>query len=178
MSPVIDNISNDQTYSRGDNATLICSALGGPNLFFRWQANSSYLDGENSSTLLLSNVDASDGGEYTCVVFGSGSNVSESVSVLISPYFLVEPQDIIGSNGSSVELLCAAEAFPSPSYQWVKQDESIRESLTMSSSGNLIFNPLLFGDEGRYFCNVSSHESFLQSDVVTAFGKVYIVTFY
>ncbi len=122
-------------------------------------------------------MDASDGGEYTCVVFGSGSNVSESVSVFISPYFLVEPQDIIGSTGSSMELLCAAEAFPSPS-QWVKQDESIRESLTMSSSGNLLFNPLLFGDEGRYFYNVSSHEYFLQSDVVTVFGKVYIVTFY
>jgi len=151
---------------------LSCTALGGPNLFFQWQVNGSYLERENSPSLLLTNVNASNGGEYTCVVFGSGTNVSEGVFVFISPYFLVEPENIAGSNGSSAKLLCAAEAFPSPSYQWVKQDESIRESLAISSSGDLLFNPLLFGDEGRYICNVSSQESFLASNVVTVFGKV------
>jgi len=172
VSPLISFITEDQTYNQGDSVTLNCSALGGPDLFFRWQVNSSYLESENSSTLLLSNVNASTGGTYTCVVFGVGSNSdSRSVSVFISPYFLMEPVNDTVSNGSSIELSCSAEAFPSPIVQWVKVDETIRESLTISSTGSLQFDPLLFGDEGRYFCNISSGSSSLLSVVATVFGK-------
>ncbi len=160
----------DRAYNRGDNITLNCSALGGPTLFFRWQVNSSFLESENSSTLLVSNVSASTGGTYTCLVFGFSSD-TRNVSVFISPYFLVEPEDVTVSNGSSIVLPCAAEAFPFAVFQWVKVNETVRDSLTTSSSGSLLFDPLLFGDEGRYFCNVSSGDSSLQSVIATVFGK-------
>ena len=126
VAPLIDSISDDQIYQRDQDVTLNCSALGGPDVFIQWQVNSSNLDGENSSTLILPSVNASTGGEYTCVVSNSAGN------------------------------------------------EEIREGLDFVSSGELVFVPLVFGDEGSYFCNVSSQGQSLQSQSVTLSGKKYI----
>ncbi len=157
--------------------TLSCSALGGPDLFYRWQANASYLVGENSSTLMLSNVDASDGGDYTCVVFNSAGNTSATTSVFIMPYFTVQPDDAGSANGSGIILTCQAEAFPSPSYEWIQVGGSIRSDLSVDSEV-LVFNTLLFGDEGDYVCNVTSAETVISSKTVTLSGKsVFVVHF-
>ncbi len=72
-SPLVSFITEDQAYNRNDDVTLNCSALGGPDLFYRWQSNASYLAGKNSSRLILSNLDASDGGD-TCVVLHSAGH--------------------------------------------------------------------------------------------------------
>ncbi len=156
--------------------TLSCSALGGPDLFYRWQANASYLVGENSSTLVLSNVDASDGGDYNCVVFNSAGNSSATTSVFILPYFTVQPNDAGSSKGSSISLTCQAEAFPSPSYEWKLVGRSVRSDLSVSSEV-LVFDPLLFGDEGDYVCNVTSAETVISSNTVTLSGKCLCVQF-
>ncbi len=170
VSPLVTFITENQAYNRRDDVTLNCSALGGPDLFYRWQANASYLAGENSSTLMLSNVDASDGGDYTCVVFNSAGNTSATTSVFILPYFTVQPDDAGITNGSSISLTCQAEAFPSPSYEWIQVGGSIRSGLSVGSEV-LVFDPLLFGDEGDYVCNVTSAETVISSNTVTLSGK-------
>ncbi len=170
VSPLITFVPENQNYNRRDNVTLSCSALGGPVLFYRWQANASYLVGENSSTLMLSNVDASDGGDYTCVVFNSAGNTSATTSVFIMPYFTVQPDDAGSANGSSISLTCQAEAFPSPSYEWILVGGSIRSGLSVGSEV-LVVDPLLFGDEGDYVCNVTSAETVISSNTVTLSGK-------
>ncbi len=176
-SPLVSFITEDQAYNRNDDVTLNCSALGGPDLFYRWQANDSYLAGENSSTLMLGNVDASDGGDYTCVVFNSAGNTSATTSVFILPYFTVQPDDAGITNGSSISLTCQAEAFPFPSYEWIQVRGSIRSDLSVGSEV-LVFNPLLFGDEGDYVCNVTSAETVISSNTVTLSGKsVFVVHF-
>ena len=175
VAPLIDSISDDQTYQRDQDVTLNCSALGGPDIFFQWLVNGSNLYGENSSTLILPSVNASTGGEYTCMVSNNAGNDTAPTAVFISPYFTMEPQDVGGLNGSTITLTCEAEAFPAPFIQWVKVGEEIREGLDIvSSGGELVFDPLVFGDEGSYFCNVSSQGQSLESQSVTLSGKKYI----
>ena len=169
MAPWVQEISSSQAYERGEDVILNCSALGGPDVTFQWLINGSNILGETSSSLSLFNVNASTGGEYTCVVSNQAGNDSACTSVFISPYFIVQPESTGGSNGSIVMLMCEAEAFPAPTYQWIHEGEMIRSDLR-NGSEVLTFDPLQFGDEGFYICNVTSGESSHLSEVVTLSG--------
>ena len=62
-----------------DNVTFTCGAMGGPGNSFQWSHNGQDLSGETTSTLTLTNISASDDGNYTCTVSnsaGSGSDVA------------------------------------------------------------------------------------------------------
>ena len=67
---------------------------------------------------MLSNVNASSGGEYSCVVSNNAGDDFANTFVFISPYFTTQPENRGRLNGSKLTLLCVAEAFPAPQYQW------------------------------------------------------------
>ena len=171
VAPLVFITPGSLTYQRDEDVVLYCSVLGGPDTSYQWQFEDINIDGENSSMLILPSVNASNGGEYTCVVSNGAGNDSARVSVFIAPYFVMEPQNVNGLNGSMVTLPCEAEAFPAPDIQWDKVGDTIRDGLDIVSSGELVFDPLLFGDEGSYFCNVSSQGQSLQSQAVILSGK-------
>ena len=171
MAPLVTDISMQQTYQREANVTLSCFAVGGPDLFFLWLFNGMAISGENSSILSLSDVNASDGGMYTCVAFNSAGNDTANTMVYISPYFITAPQDLNGSNGTVQSLTCEAEAFPTPEYQWVKSGDMIRSEVLGVTASTLQFNPLMFGDDGSYYCNATSQGISIQSNTVILTGK-------
>ena len=121
---------------------------------YQWQVNGSDIDGETEQTLTISNVNASDGGTYTCNITNDIGHDSVSTDLYIFPYFTITPINIILNNGTNLTLQCEAEAFPSPEYKWNREcadEESIRENITIDEM-DLSFEPVLFGDEGGYFC--------------------------
>ena len=122
--------------------------------------------------LTLANVNASTGGVYTCVVTNAAGNDADSTFLFIAPYFIFETANEETSNGSSVTLQCVAEAFPSPDYQWVRTDGiQLREELRSSANTNTLnFDPVLFGDQGDYYCNVASREEVAHSQDITLTG--------
>lgn len=109
--------------------TLECSALGGPQVSFQWQSNGTDLMTQTNSMLNLSSVDASTGGEYTCGASNTAGNSSAITSVFIAPYLVVFPEPVFNVQGSSPSIACMAEAFPSPSYQWIKVKNTIRSDI-------------------------------------------------
>ena len=172
MAPFISMISENQTYMRGDKIAKNCSAIGGPDIFYQWQVNGTDISSETSATLILTNVNASTGGEYSCVISNIAGNASASTFVFISPYFTIQPEDRGGSNGSILSLICEAEAFPAPQYQWARLNGVfIREAVLGTNFAIVSFNPLMFGDEGIYFCNATSGDVTIQSNLVTLRGK-------
>ena len=172
MAPEVLGVTSEQdTYSRGDDVTLNCSANGGPDLFFQWYFNGDFLD-QNSSVLLLSSVDASDGGNYTCEASNSADNDTGRIDVFIAPYFLNTPQDVDVSNGVFQNLTCVAEAFPPAEYQWVRSNGTIRTGVEGEFTTTLQFLPVVFEDAGRYYCQVASSTESLQSDIITVTGKM------
>ena len=122
--------------------------------------------------LTLADVEASTGGMYTCVVTNAAGNNTDSTFVFISPYFITEPVDQLTANGSSITLHCLAEAFPSPSYLWARTDGvPVRGDLTIITD-ILVFNPVLFGDEGDYYCNSSSRDEVAHSQDATVTSMI------
>ena len=134
----------------GDNVTLSCSARGGPNNSFQWA-----LDGEiipvNDSVLHLVNIDASNGGDYTCTVSNAAGGDSAFTTLYVAPY-IVNPleEEILSSNGSKVNMTCDADGFPAPNVTWVDMMGGI-----VSDAPLLVFDPVQFGDEGVYQCKAS-----------------------
>ena len=177
VAPLASVMPDSQIYQRGVDVTLTCSVLGGPLISYQWLFNDRDTDGENSSTLTLTSVYASDGGEYTCVVSNTAGNDSASSKVYIFPYFTIAPEDAEISNGDNATLTCEAEAFPDPSYEWTKIDGIIRESVTGIDSTSLSFEPVLFGDEGSYNCNVTSESGIIWSDAVLSGKLIFFVCF-
>ena len=176
MSPDIFNISEIQTYTRGDTVTLNCLVRGGPFLDYQWQFGGMDVAGGNDSFLYLSNIDASHGGDYTCVASNGAGNDTASTSVFISPYFITQPQEVFTSNGSNISIVCEAESFPSPIYNWARSDmQAIRNQVTGRTSTVLTFDPLQFGDEGNYSCNVTSQGITITSTTSVVTGNTAII---
>ena len=132
--------------------------------------------------LVLPNVLASTGGMYTCVVTNEAGSDDASTFLYVSPYFITQPRDTQTSDGSSVTLLCEADAFPSPEIVWLRTDlnesgEPDEQNLmyplmfNITRGRTLIINPVLFGDEGEYYCIASSLNVTLRSADVTVTGE-------
>ena len=156
----------------GDNVTFTCSALGGPGNMFQWQKDGQDLLSESQSTLTLANVNAMDGGLYTCVVTNAAGNDNSDITLNIAPYFIVQPNDILTNNSDSQTLTCEAEGFPDPVYQWFRNDnEMVRSNLTAINSSMLLFDPVLFGDEGDYYCTATSNGISVNSTTATLTGE-------
>ena len=154
----LNRTSINQTYELGDTATLECFSPGGPNNTYQWLMDGSVFIGEVSTTLVLPGVTVSAGGTYTCVVSNAAGNHSASTLLLVSPYFIEQPLEVVLlSAGSIFNVSCVAAAFPDPEYQWGHEDgREIRTNISANKSGFTISN-VQFGDEGSYYCNVTSN---------------------
>ena len=170
---------SNETYTSGSTAELICTGMGGPGNRFHWLFQEEFLSNSNAdvnitmndsiSLLNLLRVNASDGGEYSCIISNAAGNDTSSTFLFISPYFTSQPEEVMGPNGSRVVLICEAEAFPPPEYQWGRSGgQEIRNGVVGVNKSMLIFDPIVFGDEGGYFCNVTSQDNTIQSETITA----------
>ena len=102
----------------------------------------------NESTLLVTNIDASSGGTYTCLVSNAAGNGSASTTLYVAPYIVTPLEEqTLTTNGSNVNINCDVAGFPSPTVNWFDM-ANFRVSLTFL----LQFSPVMFGDEGVYRC--------------------------
>ena len=164
-------ISQIKTANFGDNVTLTCSARGGPQNVFQWQTNGTDLPGENQTTLQLTDIDATDGGEYTCVVSNGAGNDSISTTLYIRPYFTTQPMSISTKAGQNETLTCEAEGFPEPTIQWFRDNGAdFGLNVTGMVTSNLMFTPVQFGDEGDYYCTAASNGESSNTTTVTLTG--------
>ena len=134
-----------QVVGRGENITLSCVGLGGPNNSYAWERNGKALSDENENQLT---VIGSSGGLYRCTVSNAAGSDSASTTLYVTPY-IVTPlkEQTLTTNGSNVNISCDADGFPSPTVSWV--DTTNAEAVNMSL---LEFSPVIFGDEGLYRC--------------------------
>ena len=151
--------------------TLLCSVMGGPGNTYQWLNGTNIIE-ETSESFSFNITSASDGGVYECEVTNAAGISGATTSVFVAPYFTSQPVDEEGSNGDTVLLMCEAEAFPSPQYQWSRVGPGDIRPELVTDSNVLAFAPLLFEDEGQYYCNASSSIVTVQSDTVTVTGKI------
>ena len=139
----------------GGTVTFTCSAQGGPDNTYQWQNDGEDLMNETDTAVIISNITAMNGGNYTCVVSNAAGNDSATAVLYVEPIIVTQPTDILTRNGTVVSFTCAAESFPAPEYTWEEYDEESSSFDTVSNGSVLEFTPAVFGDEGSYRCVAS-----------------------
>ncbi len=142
-----------QVLERFDNITFACSSLGGPDNSYQWQRDNIYLS--NETMLTLTNLSASDGGVYSCLVGNNAGNETFNTTLFIRPYITLNPVgDTLSFNGASVSFNCEADSFPAPQYRWEKVSDNDTTTTVVVSEvvQELMFEPVLFGEQGEYQC--------------------------
>ena len=134
---------------------------------------------ETGPYYVIENLNATQhGGTYYCVVMNeAGYDISTSV-VYVTPAFVVEPEDIKTTNGSTVAFNCEAQSFPFPAYSWEKDSSTELEG---ENEQTLEFDPVTFNDFGNYSCIASINVSGVVSEarsVATLFGKYLLLNLY
>jgi len=80
--PAIIAQPSGQTAIVGSDVTLTITAAGSTPLAYQWKFNSSDLPGQTASSLVLTNVDATNMGNYVVVVTNAGGSVSSTPVLL------------------------------------------------------------------------------------------------
>ena len=141
---------------------------------FQWLQNDVTLTNE-TDTFLNITASVEGGGVYTCVVSNAAGSGSDSATVNVSPTFTVEPIGFGTEVSVNHMLECNATGFPPPTYQWFKVGGNFSENVTGENTSILSFNPVYYGDEGDYYCQVMSGNSTIDSNIATVAGKAHIM---
>lgn len=144
-------LMHNQTFFVGDNTSLQCFSLGGPNNTYLWLHNQTIAVGYES-TLSLSDINAQNGGQYSCIVVNNAGNGTSQTDLYVHPYFLIRPEaNLFALDQSNVTLNCSADGFPRPNITW----EVVGEGFVLLEEFNnepLTFSPVTFSDVSFYRC--------------------------
>ena len=177
------------TANVGNEVVLTCATTGGPNSHLFWNLNGSTVTSEmndiviNStqfeSRLTINGVNATrHGGLYQCIAGNNTEYGSNSTFLFVGIQLLAQPQDmILTTNGSTVRLTCIADSFPVPQYSWSYQNIETGQTVSVDNSSDyqLVFDPIVFGQEGIYQCIVTSGESTIVSNSSTVYSKLLLL---
>ncbi|XP_077999317.1 inactive tyrosine-protein kinase 7-like isoform X2 [Glandiceps talaboti] len=160
----------------GQEDRLLCSARGADKPRVWWTKKGTTIIGqwpthinESSGMLSFNLVQKGDAGEYTCHARNSEGyiNVTVTITVVVFPFFTLEPQDTDAYEGYSTILHCQAEGDPHPHISWSAGDKKVLpEKHTIYDNGSLYIEEVGFADEGRYTC-IAGSKAGLNSKEVT-----------
>ena len=160
-------------YVDGDDVSLSCSAEGGPSNEFQWTLNDVNLTNETGSSLELTNITAdSNGGVYTCIVSNEAGIDEDSFTVNVSPLITLQPAPVFVDILVIAMLECNASGFPRPTYQWFKVGGELSANVTGENTSQLTFIFVYYGDEGDYFCQVTSGDITINSSTAALGGRL------
>lgn len=116
----------------GGAAAFVVAATGSTPLAYQWFRNGAPLDGQNSGTLVIEPVTASDAGHYHVVVSNSlGVATSATASLLVdnptNVTILLQPYGAVIAAGSYFSLSVVAAGTPPLSYQWYRDGAPLAE---------------------------------------------------
>lgn len=160
-SPDITTQPQSQSLLAGTNATFNVVASGQGTLIYQWLLNetnltdSARVSGATQSTLIISNLVASDAGDYQVNVSNSHGSVISSnatLTVLFPPSFISQPanQDVVLS--SNVSFAATASGTEPLRYQWQKNGINLIDSgpVSGSTTTNLTIANAQTNDAGSY----------------------------
>jgi len=150
-APSIVAQPSSQTTVVGGSATFSVTANGDAPLSYQWLKNDDVsIDGATGPTLTLSNVQASDLGNYYVVVFNAVGSVTSNLAPLIisglPPAITTSPVSQTVTAGSNLTLSVSISGSPPFTYQWRKDGIPI-SSATASA---LTLTNVQDGNAGSY----------------------------
>jgi hemicentin len=149
---------NPALVNQTDNVTFTCGSLGGPGNSFAWSSNGQIVWGATDSSLTISNVTASDGGNYTCEVTnsaGSGSDAAHltTLTVGLRNANQSRPANVEVSVGDFWFLDFLVTGSAPYTFQWFKDGSPIFTQTRVVGS-NSFTTFAAYSDFGSYYCVV------------------------
>jgi uncharacterized repeat protein (TIGR03803 family) len=128
FAPTVTLSPSNQTVTAGQNVTLTAAASGGPTPTVQWQVSTdggktfTNISGATSTTLTLSNVQASEDGYQYQAVFtnnlGTATTSAATLTVQYAPIVTINPFSQTATAGQKVTFTAAANSDPAATVQW------------------------------------------------------------
>jgi len=125
MEPYLTRQPANLAVKISSNATFSVSASGAPPLFYQWQFSGVNLANQTNATLLVTNVQAAQLGDYTAVIsnkYGSTTSAIATLTFLTPPTIVEQPQPVTvfaGENATFTVTVTNTATIP-VNYQWRK----------------------------------------------------------
>ncbi|HVU35449.1 MAG TPA: MBG domain-containing protein [Opitutaceae bacterium] len=160
VAPTITTPPVSQTAAAGSTVSFTVSASGTAPFTYQWRKDGAPIVGNPSAgaaTLVLTNVQAGDTGNYDVVV-ANGVNptaVSSTASLVVNPAaptIVTAPASQTVKEGANVTFSVVATGTMPFSYQWQRDGVTVTESATVSgtTTATLSIAPAAVGDGGSY----------------------------
>lgn len=156
-----------------DTVILRCHSEVELEVSYQWMFNYTLLVHEMSENLTLYRVSASrNGGNYSCNVNNAAGTGTYTTNLFFSPIITVNPADeVVFDNTSNVTFTCNAIAYPVPHYEWFKVNGVLPSTAVGGNTNSLIISPVVFGDEGTYYCRATANNMTIDSNRATLYSK-------
>ncbi len=158
VPPTITTQPLSQTATQGTSVTFRVAASGTAPFSYQWQLNSVGISGATASSYTRANVQLTDAGSYSAVVFNLAGSVTSSNAILTvtipptPPSITGQPQNQTINQGGSATFTVAANGTPPLYYQWFLYGTSL-PGATGSSYTRANAQP---ADAGPYSVGVSN----------------------
>lgn len=151
----------NQTVVVGANAGFGVSANGIAPLGYQWQFNGASIVGATNTSLTLTNIQTSNGGNYAVVVTNKLSVATSSVAtltVLLPPSITAQPQSSPNITGTTAVLSGSASGSAPLSYQWQLNGLALSNGgrITGANLNALAISAVQLSDAGNYALVVSN----------------------
>ncbi len=121
--PVIANDPVGGVVPASTNFTFIVGTFGTTPFSYQWRFNQNDLPLATNISLLLTNIQAANAGDYTVVITNLYGSVTSSVAVLVvtpaAPVFTLNPIGRTATKGAEVTFTATAKGSEPISYQWL-----------------------------------------------------------
>jgi hypothetical protein len=141
IDPVIVVQPVSVTNSVGANVTFSVVATGSGPLNYQWQQDGFDLPDKTDSSLSLTNIQDSDEGEYTVIVYNNvGETISDTATLTLThpPVIVTQPMTQTVKQAASVTFIVSATGFSPFSYQWLFNSANIANATNRILSMNLV----------------------------------------
>jgi uncharacterized repeat protein (TIGR03803 family) len=155
FGPAIVRQPQDQTVVAGSNAVFSVPSDGAPLLSYQWQFGGANIAGATNSSLVISNVQKQQLGEYRVVISNPVGSVRSSIASLslgTSVVLTRQPQSQTLVAGTKAEFTVAATGSSPISYQWQANGENI----SGATAATLIIPSVNYANAGTYSVRVSN----------------------
>lgn len=160
------------TVPAGQNATFTVAAKGLPRARYQWRLGAVAIPNATSASLVITNAQAIDAGQYSCVISnGLQSVISSNATLTVTtgpaaPTFTSTPRDADAFFGQVMQLTSAANGSPTPSFQWLSNNVP----LPGQNSPTLSFPSVEAGDAATYTVVISSTSGTNSASAVVTVG--------
>jgi sugar lactone lactonase YvrE len=122
-----------QVVSPGANATFTANATSNVPISYQWQKDGVAISGATTTTLIVSNVQTANLGNYTLVATNMAGATTSNIGILSffpPPNFTLQPASQVVAPGANVTFTVSANSSVPFTYQWLKDGVPIPGATT------------------------------------------------